>query len=327
MRNTIKIAFLLSILILSFSEKLDYVNESNWGSEVCKSGKHQSPINLPKKEQCEPVNQVSIEEISYTPVINEKLQYFHDYKFMVDTSKNGYIKIKKEGEIFKFNLHDIHFHLNSEHTIDGVLYKMEAHLVHTLDKECQDKTGKNQYLVIGLIFDSSVTNQVYDKTPFLKLFNFDTQEVIPELKFNEFYEDINNTFYFYEGGLTTPGCDETVNWIVVDKIFGMNSEVFTIFKNYVGQYYPDGNNRKIQALNDRTIYYVDNSKVVQSKSESQKTFYWKIVTIFVIIALLLYICKDYNKNVKIEENTEKQNDNYQQLREVSVKENSKNKDN
>ncbi len=309
--NSLKIKkFFLFVLIFSLIsyiklEKLDYKQESNWNSEYCSKGTAQSPINIPAKANCQESNSIiKIESFDYLPIVNQRLLFEHDYKFMVDASKNGHINITIEGQNYKYILHDIHFHLNSEHTIDNQLYNLEVHLVHTLSPEIQDPTKKNQYMVIGLIFNVDQEGKLVDKTQFIKNFNFDIQATIPEIKLDEFFNYLKNV-YFYKGGLTTPGCDESVNWIVVDQIFGVKKEVFENFKAYLGAQYPDGNNRQVKPLNNRTVYHysapasssstVVTPQPIEKENNGSGITFGKVIFILIVAAAIYYIYKKYNE--------------------------------
>lgn len=64
--------------------------------------------------------------------------------------------------------------------------------------------------------------------------------------------------YFYEGGLTTPTCDEVVNWFVV-------ADVIQIPQAQLDDFEAEADSvdltlsaaREVQALNDREVYHVE----------------------------------------------------------------------
>jgi len=65
--------------------------------------------------------------------------------------------------------------------------------------------------------------------------------------------------YHYQGSLTTPPCSEVVEWLVLNDPEPMSQAQFDIFnKRWAGNATfarGNGNNRVVQPLNGRTIYF------------------------------------------------------------------------
>lgn len=221
-------------------------------------GKYQSPIDIPSKQVCSKDRRtIQILDVNYSPISGKKVQFAHEYTFMIDTSVNGGLKVRINGVEYTYELNNVHFHLNSEHTFDGKSYEMEMHLVHKLSEQSQDKDPfkENQFLVVGVVY--TVNGNVDDE--FIKKINFKTQDYITDVDLRQFVSPYKN-FYYYHGSLTTPHCDESVNWVVMNQLYTMSEEQFKDFKNYISQEYPHGNNREIQPLNGRTVYYIENNR-------------------------------------------------------------------
>lgn len=288
------ILLLLLHLTSCFHGPLDYHDQFHW-PDICPFGTHQSPINLPLPDECtKSLTYFSIKQVKYTPLNNKHLEYANEYTFKLDTSTNGFIKVVINNKTYKYNLNNIHFHLNSEHTINGKLYSSEMHLVHTLDPSekdnlTEDEFEYNKYLVVGAIFEP--IEDVQDNSFFNKL-NFNSRSDVSNLNWNSFLTD-DNDIYYYHGSLTTPGCDEKVNWVIINRIYPISQKQFEEFKNYIGNVYPDGNNRKIQRLNERIVYYI------LRENEGGSSF----VGVFlgaVIIAGLFYAVYWYYRKYKLE---------------------------
>lgn len=160
-----------------------------------------------------------------------------------------------------------HFHWGSvntqgsEHTLDGAQYPMELHIVtyNTKYADFSTAAGNSDGLaVLGFFFEisasdnsvlaslvtslSSVTTsaQTTSATPFA----LDT--LIPS----------SASFFRYQGGLTTPTCDEVVTWSVFRETIKISSTQLAAFRalqdssnNAI-----EDNYRPVQALNSRTIY-------------------------------------------------------------------------
>lgn len=242
-----KLIIFTSLLIFSIS--LDYENQNNW-PDYC-SGKYQSPINIPDESKIDYDSEyknrrVIIEEISYTTIEETKIGYEHEYSLSTPTLDNGGIKVRINGTLYSYKVQNIHFHLNSEHTINNKNYSMEMHIVHKNENE--DET--NQFLVLGYIFEMGSENT------FLNEIGLGTGEEVENVKISNIVK--NETVYYYKGGLTTPPCSENVNWVVIKDIKTMSQTQFNKFKEFVGsvneQYEEIGNNRSTYPLNGRKVY-------------------------------------------------------------------------
>lgn len=81
-----------------------------------------------------------------------------------------------------------------------------------------------------------------------------------KLEVNKLVDSVDKTYiYHYDGSLTTPGCAEIVEWIVVDSPQPISADQLKRFTSkwaddysYAGGF---GNARIAQPLNGRTIYY------------------------------------------------------------------------
>ena len=253
---------LLLIVIKCFEGPLDYSNQQQWPG-VCPSGKYQSPIDIPEISNCDLSNEIiKIVSVNYTPISEKTLEFAHNYTFKVDSLTHGNITIILNRTEYVYELNNLHFHLNSEHTINGKSYSMEMHMVHTLKKEdeIKDPLFANRYLVIGVIFEPDLN--VKDNY-FISQLHFGNQSFIHNLNANSFILE-NKNFYYYHGGLTTPGCDESVNWIVMEDIYKMSYRQFEEFKKYISIEFPNGNNRNVQPLNGRTVYYIQRKIYISS---------------------------------------------------------------
>lgn len=194
--------------------------------------------------------------MNYTKISGKEVEFANQYTYRIDASNNGEVTVKINDVEYKYKLNNVHFHLNSEHTFNGDDYedKMEMHLVHELSEESKDKDpdNKNQYLVIAIVYNYDDTK---DDDEFIGKVNFETHNV-NGFDLSHYVSDSKN-FYYYQGSLTTPHCDESVNWIVMDQNYTMSESQYESFKDFIEENYPEGNNRNVQPLNERTVYYID----------------------------------------------------------------------
>jgi len=162
-----------------------------------------------------------------------------------------------------YELVQYHFHAPSEHAVNGRLADVEAHFVH------MDTNGAKA--VVGVFFrvGPQLPNTLLD-TILLAAPATSGEEVhIGEASPAELFGRIRgvsltrggavrvNTFYTYDGSLTTPGCTQGVRWSVLAGGGQVSRaavtrlhQVIAQFPNYDG--YPN-NNRPLQPLNGRVI--------------------------------------------------------------------------
>ena len=287
MKYILSTVYALSLiqLTLCFHGPLNYDDQSHW-PDLCSTGTHQSPINLPPQNECiQSSTYFSFKQHHYTPLNNKHLEYVNEYTFQLDASDNGYIEVVIHNKTYKYKIDNIHFHLHSEHTFNDKLFSSEMHLVHILDPSLQsclteEEYEYNKYLVIGVIFEPKEGNAV---NPFFQELNFNSLSNINNLKWNFFLND-NSNLYYYHGSLTTPNCAEKVNWIIIDKTYPITQEQFNTFKTYLGNTYQHGNNRRIQSQNGRNIYYI-----IRSKDNSTTALYIMCIVILAISVLYAMI--------------------------------------
>ena len=148
-----------------------------------------------------------------------------------------------------YQLVQFHFHAPSEHTINGVHYDAELHLVHT------NVIGETA--VIGVLLSSSAAG--------LPIFDTIMANSPTSPGENELSEEVNvfdllpfhKRFYRYAGSLTTPACSESVQWFLMQDPVPITPgalaklhRVISLFPNYGG--YPN-NNRPIANQNGRSV--------------------------------------------------------------------------
>ena len=141
-----------------------------------------------------------------------------------------------------FELLQFHFHTESEHTVNGTHYPMEAHLVHK-----NNATGA--LAVIGIFFEEGAENvflkNFSDNLPAAKddhvsdsATTVDVTDLLPA----------DNSYFTYSGSLTTPPCSEIVTWLVMKTPVEASADQISKFHTIMHD-----NNRPIQGLNGRTI--------------------------------------------------------------------------
>ena len=162
-----------------------------------------------------------------------------------------------DGTTDEFYAAQLHFHAPSEHEVDGKLYPLEMHIVHM-----HEVNEGSSFSVIGVLFEIGDENEYIASLEFANA----TEEGNPltDVNLGSFLAGLDmSKFWHYDGSFTTPPCTEGVKWWVLETPVKISQAQLTAFEehgwgnmNYVGG---EGNNRAVQPLNDRTLYYRDTS--------------------------------------------------------------------
>lgn len=202
---------------------------SKWGDikadyATCKTGKFQSPTNLLSTEvEKREVRVNNWQDITGTiPMKNNGLAI----DLEVPENSNASAKFADT----EYKLKSMHYHMPSEHFVDGKHFEGEMHFVH--------KTSNgSQILVIGAFL--SLSNSTAQPNPFIEQFKNklpqkDGNGTLDGLKLTALQQSINmQEFFTYRGSLTTPPCSENVRWIVLKSPVTINLEQYTMLKNAV----------------------------------------------------------------------------------------------
>jgi carbonic anhydrase len=148
-----------------------------------------------------------------------------------------------------YKLVQFHFHAPSEHTINGVRYDAELHLVHT--------NAIGETAVIGVLLSSSAAGLPIFDTIMANSPTSTGEIELPE-EVNVFdLLPFRKGFYRYAGSLTTPACSESVQWFLMQDpvpimpgaVAKLHS-VISLFPNYGGY---QNNNRPVANQNGRSV--------------------------------------------------------------------------
>jgi carbonic anhydrase len=162
----------------------------------------------------------------------------------------------------RYALVQYHFHAPSEHAVSGRRAAVEAHFVHMND---QGATA-----VVGVFYrrgphPNAVLDSILLSAPETAGEEAHAGEASPAALFKHIRGVSTtrggpvrvNSFYAYDGSLTTPGCTEDVRWSVLadgghvsKAAVGRLHRVIARFPNYDGY---RNNNRPLQPLNGRII--------------------------------------------------------------------------
>ncbi|CAM3640803.1 Carbonic anhydrase precursor [Vibrio aerogenes CECT 7868] len=207
-------------------------NPENWGevSETCQAGNNQSPIDINQavKASIKPL------EIHYNGTVLGIVNNGHTIQAKVA----GDNTLTVDGKTFK--LAQFHFHTPSENYINNHQFAMEAHFVN------QDKDGN--LAVIAVMFDKGQKSQFMDKLTANLPKTGHSEKFAHPLKVKDLLPDSTQTYYRFNGSLTTPPCSEGVRWFVLKDTKTLSGSQQQAMMGVMGH-----NNRPLQPLNARLV--------------------------------------------------------------------------
>jgi carbonic anhydrase len=208
----------------------------NWGElepafQTCSHGKLQSPIDL-----ASPIHaSIGSIKLAYR---SEPLRIVNNGHTILCNYAHG-STLTLRGHLYE--LKQFHFHIPSEHTINGKRYAMELHLVH--------EDAKDNAAVLGVLLEpgngNSTIQKIWDNMPL----NAGPERAIRNVSINA--RDLvptENPYFEYLGSLTTPPCAENIQWIVLATPLHISREQIDKFHRAYAM-----NARPIQSLNQRLL--------------------------------------------------------------------------
>lgn len=201
-------------------------------ANVCERGMMQSPVQITRKDALQ--NQSPEIEIHYGEGRFEIIKKAHTAE-AVSKSGQNYILIDHQ----QYKLESFHFHLPSEHQVEGQSYEMELHFVH------ENKNGEQA--VMAVFIQEGQANEMV-KEIWSRLQDGFSKKDNVSIRLPEFIPKERRAFY-YTGSLTTPPCTEGVKWIVFEMPVEFSEEQIGTFHRLFGN-----NSRQVQPLNGRKIY-------------------------------------------------------------------------
>lgn len=194
-----------------------------------------------------PINILDIEVIESTTLTPIDIQYssnvkIHDvtnngHSIQYNFEKGDYIILDNE----KYELKQVHFHEASEHTIDGIRYPLEMHMVHT------NRNGKIAVLAV-LAKEGQSSEPFTFLEAYLPVEEGQTKPVNASFDLNLNFPD-NKSYYTYNGSLTTPPCTENVKWFIFKTPITVSYDQVKQLQELM----PLNNYRGVQPINDRTV--------------------------------------------------------------------------
>ena len=202
---------------------------------TCGEGTEQSPIDLAGAVEAPDIELPDI-VFDYSPSAVSILNNGHTIQAVYDDGSSIVL-----GDT-QYQLLQFHFHAHSEHTIDGETQPLEVHFVHRAEDE--------SLAVVGVLIAEGEANPAFD----VVLENLPAEESEEPVVVEGATLDAatmlpaDQTFFHYDGSLTTPPCSEGVSWHVMTTPITMSAEqiarLTVLYEN---------NARPTQPLGDREL--------------------------------------------------------------------------
>jgi carbonic anhydrase len=287
-KKIIKPVIYIPVASRTCNENWNYsLKGDDWNCD-CSEGKMQSPIDLPPLKYAidSPVKPLfQYKEVNKNSKSNNdpdnhskrlRLEY-SDSALRIKHSNFGRI-VTLDGAVFAAK--EIVFHTPSEHTIDGRRFDMEMQIIH----HGQTRGDIARQVIVSFLFQkkAGVRNKFIDEIDVFDLPNplNNVKELHNAVNINSLFYQVKDkeyssfkpfSFYTYHGSITAPPCTENTIVYVASKPLRIGTTALQMFQEVgripdpvgssaIANNYNVPNNRKIQPLNGRAVFYFDHIK-------------------------------------------------------------------
>ncbi|MBO1305974.1 carbonic anhydrase family protein [Enterococcus sp. 669A] len=206
---------------------IDYQNQNDW---LPLAGTLQSPINIDTS---------LAETVTAREASSIKLFFDSNQRSFFNNGQNLQLlchgKARLNGR--RFSLVQLHFHAESEHTIDQQQFPLEGHFLY--------RAANGQTAVVAVLYTIGRHNSAFEQV----LQQFANENAEGECALDTLLP-MDKSYYHYLGSLTTPPLTENVEWYVLQQTMSVSAEQVAKFEKIHGK-----NCRNLQPLNDRSVLH------------------------------------------------------------------------
>ena len=239
----------------------NYYNQEDWGG-VCNSGTRQSPINIRTEDLVQGRRTTNLVFSNWgLEVAGELKNNGHTIQFTPFPDNPAITTTNHLGE---YRLLQFHMHwgkndgTGSEHRINGHQADLEIHFVHK--RVAASGPDSEKYMVVGVLANAGSNSP---ESPLIKILPISVMQTygyrVGAFARMEWFLPVDHSYYHYEGSLTTPTCDETVQWFLIKEPITVPRAVLEDLRSVLTE---SGaqlkfNYRDIQPLHCRSVYEHD----------------------------------------------------------------------
>ena len=244
------------------TDHFSYDNQDSWpGACVREDSRRQSPIDIITRDA--QFDTATLTNLTLTGWEREYDGTFTNTNITAQFEPTSpSVQPTTENHLGTYILEQCHFHWGrrvdegAEHLIDGDSGELEVHFVHR--KETGPETAGDYRTVIAVIADVDDNAPVSGPWGLLNASQITGQgDSIPVrgFRYDQFLPRDSMNYYFYEGSLTAPDCNEIVAWFVLKERITVPGAYLDHLRSIVGQ---TGepltyNYRETQELNGRIV--------------------------------------------------------------------------
>jgi carbonic anhydrase len=207
---------------------------SHWEG-VCNTGHMQSPINITKTEKV-PIPPLPPLEFKYQPAALDIVNACNEYQLKVRFPDNQWLKVARK----PYRLSELDFHQPGQNAVNGKRPPMAIDLVHL--------SPESTFLIIEVPVVIGKENPVI-KTLWQHIPDGGKESMVDGVKINA--ADLlpaDHGFYRFPGSLTTPICNEGVQWYLMKHPIEMSKAQIARYKKLY-----HNTARPLQPLNNRPL--------------------------------------------------------------------------
>jgi carbonic anhydrase len=161
----------------------------------------------------------------------------------------------------------VHFHSPSEHTRRGESFPLEIQIVHQAD----NTKGAEDLVVLSFLFEH--VNEDTPESPFLRSLMDNIPEFMEETSVKgldlNLLDGFRSSYVRYQGSVTTPPCEESVQYMVMSQVQPATSKQLEAFRMAIGAI---GNARPTQPIAGRQVEYVEVAQFYLDRWEPSENF-------------------------------------------------------
>ncbi|XP_076071747.1 carbonic anhydrase-related protein 10-like [Mytilus galloprovincialis] len=239
--------------------------------DLCKSGKHQSPIEIDPSLLLFDPNLTNLH--INTANVNGRLETNGlDITFSLDEDTQHLFNITGGPLSYSYKITDVKFHYGikgyagSEHKIGNRTFPAEVHMIGYNDDVYKSKPeaeiGAKGIVIIAVFLEigskpNYAMDEIVDHLPGMRKTDYKDMNTVYEQFISswDLSHLLPNTdqYITYEGSFTQPGCQETVTWIIYNKPVYVSENQLDLLRTHGKGDWNYKNTRPVQSINQRAV--------------------------------------------------------------------------